>query len=88
MRIVISAMIPKYAQIAYTAIMTPSGDISMSPSFISFLVEHSIYTIPSIVSKGFSNFFLGGGFCMTIQIKGFCMTIQIKRVLYDNTSFV
>ena len=76
MRIVISAMIPKYAQIAYTAIMTPSGDISMSPSFISFLVEHSIYTIPSIVSKGFSNFFWGW----------VLYDNTTQRVLYDNTN--
>ena len=62
-----------------------------------FIVEHPIYTNPSIVSRTFFNFF-GVGFCMTIQFSivirkvfcyqgGFCMTIQLLKVLYDNTKF-
>lgn len=79
-------MIPKYPQMAYSAIITPDSDISMSPSFISFLVEHPIYTNPSIVSRTFFNFFWG--WVLYDNTIFYCHTKGIllaRRVLYDNT---
>lgn len=76
---IVKANNPFNAHIKKNGVMSSSpipSRIKPSPIDISVFIEYPIYTIPSIVSKDFSNFFGGG----------FCMTIQIKRVLYDKTN--